>query len=223
MTRSTTGMVHGRRLAAAALAVAALAFVAGCSAGRITQTDTTVAAIPGTDLEVEAPGGRILVRNAHVVYPGTEGYPRGGTAPLEVRIFNNTQEPVRLVAVTSPRGQVVLARGASASPSARATAGTPAPTASPTRQAPAGSSINVEIPAFGFVTLAPDADQHLQIVGLTEALSPGQSVTLTLRFSNGVTISDVQVPVTTPTSPAPRSPLPIEHGDEGPEGGHTGD
>lgn len=223
MTRSTTGIVHGRRLAAAALAVAALAFVAGCSAGRITQTDTTVAAIPGADLEVEAPGGRILVRNAHVVYPGTEGYPRGGSAPLELRIFNDTQEPVRLVAVTSSRGQVVLARGGSASPSPTATAGTPAPTGSPTSQTPTGTSINIEIPAFGFVTLAPDADQHLQIVGLTEALSPGQSVTLTLRFSNGVTISDVQVPVTTPRSPAPRSPLPIQHEGEGAEGGHQGD
>lgn len=206
MTRSTTGIAHRRRLAAAALAVTALAFVTGCSSGRITQTDTTVAAIPGTDLEMEVPGGRIMVRNAHVAYPGTQGYPSGASVPLDVRIFNDTKEPVRLVGATSPAGRVVLARDGGPSPS-------------PTAPAQTESSINIEIPAWGFVVLAPNHGQHLQIADLAQALLPGNSVTLTLQFSNGTTISDVRLPMNTPVTPVPRSPLPIEHG---PEGGAPG-
>ena len=168
------------------LGVTLLLFLAGCSAGQITQTADTVAAVPGANQQV----GGLAVRNVFVEYPGTEGYLTGGSAPLSIRLFNDSMSPVRLVGVTSSNGPVALGALSLASPAARA-----------------GGSINVEIPASGYAVLVRGSGPYLTLSGLERPLKPGDSVTLTFMFSDGSEIAGVAVPVTTPSSPAPRSPM----------------
>lgn len=203
MTRSTRGVARRRGLPGAALAMATLALAAGCSSGQITQTAEADPVAGGANRQVDLPDGRLLVRNAVLVYPGADGYPRGGTAPLELLIFNDTPAPVRLTGVTSPHGRVGLVQD-----------GSPSPAASP-QPAPTGGPVDVEIPARGFVRLAPGSGRYLQLAGLTESLLPGQSVTLTFQFTENAEIADVTVPLTTPLSPLPRSPMEFPDGEHG--------
>lgn len=215
MTGSTRPTAGRRRLAATALAALALALTAGCGAGPQAHTALQVPTVPGANKEINVEGGRLMVRNVLVSY-SPAGYRKGGQAPLELRLFNDTPKPVRLVGVTSSRGPVLLfgaPRGGAASPAPTAT-GAASPTA--TRSAaPAGSPVNLEVPANGYLVLAPDTGQYLQIAGLTEDLPPGKTVELSFQFSNGTEITNVLVPISTPSSPAPRSPLVFEEGGEG--------
>jgi copper(I)-binding protein len=222
------------RTAALLAAAIAAALLSGCSAGQITQTSTQQPAIPGVD--VDSSDGTIGLRNVYVVDHGPNGYPKGGSAPLSVRIVNSSQKQVTLTGVSAGGlGMVAMVSGSSASgspaasstpaasssPSASSAASpgvspspsgtrsaTPAATPSTTPAAPAGSKINVPIPANGLVALSPESTQYLQVVGLTQDLLQNATVPLTLTFDNGVTIS-VNAPFGVPSSPLPRSPLPL--------------
>jgi hypothetical protein len=242
------------------LAVAALtasmtvAFVASCSAGQITQTDQQVTVIPGVnaDATVSPPPSRVAVRNLHIVYPGSQGYAVGSDAPVDVRIFNDTPQPVT-VKVSSPDATSVrLASGPrSASPSASPSgspsaspsvsrsgspsrspsgspsvsrSGSPSASASPSSSgspsastpprpsaAPAGPA-EFTIAPSSFVVLAPGASRQLVLVGLKEALHPGESVRLVFDFGNNAVLT-VDAPVVPPLTPLPRSPLDVEPGE----------
>jgi hypothetical protein len=204
-----------------ALAGATVALTTGCSAGLKTQTDQTVPAVPGANVQVSAsPEGVVSMRNALIVYPGLEGYRQGATVPLELRLFNDTTKAIRLIDVRTLAGTVVLSRGAAApqpspsvpaSPTAGPTGspgasptGEPSPSASPS-PAPAGGPVNVEIPAGGFVVLAPGEAQFLQITGLTAPVPAAGSVSMTFVFSNNLQLSEVRVPIAPPESPEPRA------------------
>jgi hypothetical protein len=240
VTRSTIRV--GRRGLTAALVVAAAAAAAGCGAGLQTETSRKVPSVPGANQQVEVgPHAFVAVRNVIVRYPGPEGYPQGEFAPVELRIFNDTDEVIRLVdvEVADDAERVVQVGGSAAretatpaapppspspdtSPSPDASPGvspgaSPSPAASPSPPAPAGGRVDVEIPARGYVVISPDAGVQLRLVGLTRTLRPGDSVTLTFRFSNNVVIRNLAVPVDLPASPLPRSPMVFEH--EG-EAGH---
>jgi copper(I)-binding protein len=208
VTRSTSGFA-GLGLAVAAFV--AVALVSACSAGQITGTDTQVPAVPGTNVQVAAPGGIVGVRNAVVSYPGLAGYPAGATAPLDLRLFNDTQQAIRLVGIDSGNGTVRQFGSSPGGPSAAASAAasvSPSVAASPT--APVGSPVNIEIPAGSLVIVSPSATLQLKIVGLAQPLKPGESVGLTFRFSGDVRIENVSVSVAPPTSPVTRSPMIFE-------------
>jgi hypothetical protein len=73
--------------------------------------------------------------------------------------------------------------------------------------------IDVAVPVRGLAVLDPTLDRYLQIVGLSKELKPGDSVEVTFRFSNGVTIT-TPVPVALPLSPPPRSPMDLHEGED---------
>lgn len=229
MTRSFIGPAR-QALVVTTLAMVVAGFAAGCSSGQITQTDSTVAAVPGTSAEVAFGGGKISVRNALVAYPGAQGYAAGGTAPLEIRIFNDTGAPVKLTDVQSDAGTVRLFGGTATAPPApapsptrapavTASPSTPAspgasPSPSPTPAAPAGSAINVDIPAGGFVVLGRSQGAWLALVDLSTKLMSGDNVPLSLVFNDGEVKLDIVVVVDVPASPLPRQPIELG-GEEG--------
>jgi hypothetical protein len=90
-------------LAIATLATAALA---GCGTGMYSQTADQVAPVPGysqTYNIADQSGGTVGVRNAHLPYPGLEGFKAGSDVQIKLWLFNNTQKPVTVV-VTSDEG-----------------------------------------------------------------------------------------------------------------------
>ena len=238
MTRS---MMRGATALAASAAVAAGLLLAGCGAGQVTQTEGQQPPVSGVN--VESADKKILMRNLAIAYPGPEGYARGASAPIHVRIINQHQNTVRLVAVTSEAGTVALGGPAavpssaapapatssaapsgspsgspsvSGSRSASASPSAPAsPTASPSPSGPAvNRQINVEIETRGIAVLDQSGQRYLVITGLSEEFKPGQSIMMTFRFDNGVEI-ETNVPIEIPLSPPPRSPLHFDEEEQG--------
>jgi hypothetical protein len=242
VTRSTS-----RRAAAllAGTAMAAGLLLTGCSAGQIAETARKNPSIMGVNAEAQLTDGdgqvvgSVAVRDVLVPYPGQEGYPRLGDAPLEARVFNDTPEPVtvRVLPGLPETDSAQLVRVGSvdliggATPSAAPT--TAAPVASPTGdgspaagESPAGDSpaaespaagapATLEIPAGGFAVLGSDGQRHLRLTGLSDRLVAGASVPLIFQFSNGLELR-VNAPVSPPLTPVPRG----TPEDEGAEGGH---
>ncbi|GAA1619864.1 hypothetical protein ACFQY4_01620 [Catellatospora bangladeshensis] len=222
MTRSITMLFAG----GAAAAVLALS---GCGAGMISQTADQVAAVPGFSATVPVPdGGNIALRDAMVGYPGIKGYPAGADAPLQLRIFNDTDEPVTLESISSNDAASVklgtvadlkasptpAAASPTASPTGAASAspkasGSPSPAASPSPSAAAAPAKPVIQPG-GYLELTPQAGQLALLTGLKKPLANGEGVHLKLTFSNGVVIETLPgtvVPVAPPLSLAPRVPV----------------
>jgi hypothetical protein len=234
-------MMRGATALAASAAVAAGLLLAGCGAGQVTQTEGQQPPVSGVN--VESADKKILMRNLAIAYPGPEGYARGASAPIRVRIINQHQNTVRLVAVTSDAGTVALG-GPAAVPSTVAPApatssaapsgspsgspsvsssgsasGSPSapssPTASPSPSGPAvNRQINVEIATRGIAVLDESGERYLVITGLSEEFKPGQSIMMTFRFDNGVEI-ETNVPIEIPFSPPPRSPLHFDEEEHG--------
>jgi hypothetical protein len=214
---------RGRRrlVAATALltAMAALATVSACSAGINTQTSNQVPAVSGANAD-GGPDGKIALRDLVVVYNASAGYPRGGSAPLSVRVFNDGQTAIRLVGVDpGPAARTVMLVDESAPPTTEPPATTeppssappsagPTPTAeagSPTPSPPSGrSDFGIEIAPYSYEQLVPGKGKYLQLVDLAAALAPGSSVRLTFQFGDGSTIA-VTVPFGLPTAPVERA------------------
>ena len=115
MTRSTPATPQARRrtvLGAALMASAAfgLGVLSACSAGQITQTDQQVAAVPG--INATSADGKIVVRDATVTF--ADQYKTGATVPLNLRLFNNATQSVKLTGATSAGGPIVLVGGKTA-------------------------------------------------------------------------------------------------------------
>lgn len=171
---------------AAAIALA----LSGCSAGLNSQTAAQVPVVPGTNVTVAGPGGQgtVSVRDVQIAYPGVDGYQAGSSAPLLIRIFNDTSAEVE-VTITSQAGGVAL---------------TSAPTASPEPSPKADGPVKVKVPANGFVILDPAVSkEYAQLTGLKQALSTNSSVPVKFDFGGGAVI-EVPVPVTVPLSANPR-------------------
>jgi hypothetical protein len=121
-----------RRRGAGILAVSALVAMVGaagaCSAGQHAQTADVVAAVPGAAWT--SPDGSIALRDVVIAYGTMAGYPRGGSAPLVVRIFNAGTAPVSLTGVTADVGQIELV-GAGSAAAASAVAASPDASTSP--------------------------------------------------------------------------------------------
>jgi copper(I)-binding protein len=211
-------------MAALAAGVGAVLGLTGCSAGQITQTASQVAPVPGADAEA----GEIALRNLLIQYR-PEGYAAGSDAPLVVRIFNNGMEPITLTGVTADKAAAVNLVGTPAvvtpteSPTPPPDVASPSPDASPTGEAspsptpapttPAPQPVSVTIPPQSYVLLVPSEGDagHLVLAGLTEAIVPGEFVTMTFTFDDGTT-AVVPVPLAPPTDAVPRATPIVEPG-----------
>ncbi len=214
-----TGSIRGPRRAAVLLAGAAVAttlLVSGCSTGQIAQTADMAPHISGVNAQTA--DNIFQVRNLSVVYRNIDGYPAGENAPLEVALFNESQESVT-VRVTSSSARSVVLTGrttpspeATGSPSTTASTGTPSPEAS--AAVPDGRPAEIQIPAGGFVLLDRSTGSWLELVGLNAPLRTGGVVDLVFDF-NGQRVETL-TPVALPFTPAPLA-TPVT----GPEGGHS--
>jgi hypothetical protein len=195
-------------LVAGAAAMAAVA-LAGCSAGQVAETSLkrpTNMGVNGNNSD-----NSVLVRNLVVPYNGPTGYLKDQPVPLQLALFNQSTDEVRVTVTSLPPsgskpvpgaipGSTVTLSGPAPSDSA-----TPAatPSATPTG-APAQPAV-ITLPPSGSATFLPGDTQSLQISGLSKDLRPGDSVYVTFSFSNGAAPLALVAPVGVPASPAPRA------------------
>ena len=230
------------RVAAAAAGVAAIMLASACGAGQIAETAKIQSAVPGASGVVPVPPdpadknadpGQILAQNVTVQYKGPAGYKQGESAPLDIRIINNSPVNVRLIGATSPLGTVTPG-GAAAPQAAPAATGSPsatpsgAPSANPSGSAApnpqptaAPAAIAILIPANQIVELVPGAPAYLQITNLTKGLKPGDNTSLSLSFENlsepTATINDLAlagIPIGPPDTAASREAVDVNEGGE---------
>jgi copper(I)-binding protein len=230
------------RVAAAAVGAAAIMLASGCGAGQIAETAKIQSAVPGASglvlvppdpADKNADPGQILAQNVTVQYQGPAGYKQGESAPLDIRIINNSPVNVRLIGATSPLGTVTPGGGAapqaapaatgspSATPSGEPSAnpsGSAAPNPQPTA---APAAIAIVIPANQIVELVPGAPAYLQISNLTQDLKPGDNTNLSLSFENlsepSATINDLAltgIPIGPPDTAASREAVDVNEGGE---------
>ncbi|WP_433082271.1 hypothetical protein ACQP1P_01255 [Dactylosporangium sp. CA-052675] len=241
MTRSTQAKPPARRrtlLGAALLATAAfgVGLLSACGSGQVTQTDQQTAAVPGVN--AQSADGKIALRDGGVAY--ADQYKPGSTVPLNIRLFNNAEQTVKLTGATSDNGTIVLVGGpqptaAASSPAAPAVlpSGSKKPSGSasePVAAAPspaptsAGSSkIAVSIPVSGVALLTHgNGGQYLAVDKLTgEPLLPGgalTNVTFTFTYADGstTTMKLPNLPMMPPGTALPK-PSSVVHGEGGAE------
>jgi hypothetical protein len=131
-----------RALGVAALAVLALS---GCSAGQT--AETSLLQTPVSGLNTSSPDGGLLIRNLQVVYKDTTGYPANSNAPLEVSLFNQTQNPIT-VTITSEPQQTVTA-GIVSAQSVGLSGPAPTPTSSIASEPVGGGDVSASAPGPG--------------------------------------------------------------------------
>ncbi|WP_030443663.1 hypothetical protein [Actinoplanes subtropicus] len=204
---------------AAGAAMAAVIALSGCSAGQVAETALLQSPVSG--LNAQSPDGTLLIRNLQVAYNGPTGYSANGTAPLEVSLFNQSQQEITVMITSGPVPQqsspppntvpaaVVSATqigvGALASSSGATVAPTPDASASAEPSAPALQPAKFTIPALGSQVFTAEGGPVLQAQGLTDILRPGDSLSLTVQVGGGPAF-DVLAPFAIPTSPASRAP-----------------
>jgi hypothetical protein len=224
-------------LAAGAATVAVIA-LAGCSAGQV--AETAILQPPVSGLNTQSPDGSLLIRNLQVVYNSPTGYAAGANAPLQVSLFNQTKQPITVLISSRPQQatgvvsaqQVGLLGGAAAaSPSANpepsgsrppANLGLPSeqvdtPSANATppvaSAAPAGTEAQparITIPALSSASYLPGDKESVQLIGLSDKLAPGRSVSLVFEVSTADQPLTLLAPFAIPLSPASRAPG-LEH------------
>jgi copper(I)-binding protein len=143
-------------------------------------------------VNVDAPDHSVALRDLLLPDPGAAGYPAGGSAPLAVQVWNNTNKPISLTSATAAGSAPVILVS---------TGETPAPSGD--------TSFAVLIPPGANVTLSQQAGRFLLIRCVPSTLAAGTMVPMTFTFDNGVTLSaDVPVglvlsiPATNPSTAA---------------------
>ena len=204
-------------LVAGAAAMAAVA-LAGCSAGQVAETSLKRPSNMGVN--ASNVGGSVLIRNLVIPYNDPAGYPVDKPVPVQVALFNQTTDEVRVtVTAVRPTGDDKTAAGATTSVSlsgpAPSGSASPAATDSATpSEAPAQPAV-ITLPPLGSATFLPGGPQSLQISGLKRQLLPGDSVYLIFSFSNGAEPLTVPAPFGVPGTPVPRaSGVPGENSEE---------
>ncbi|WP_406040082.1 hypothetical protein OG799_30440 [Micromonospora sp. NBC_00898] len=156
MTRSIRGSGRAALLLAGTAAAASL-LLSGCGAGQVAETAKKIPSVQGVN--VQTSDNLYKVRGLYVQYPGAGGYQAGGTAPLNVVIYNDSKTPVTVTVTTDSAREIVLAGstqgGAEASPSGSPTE--PA-SASPTATDPSASP-SQSIGASGSASASPSASE----------------------------------------------------------------
>ncbi|GIM87632.1 hypothetical protein [Salinispora arenicola] len=220
MTRSTRGSRRSALLLAGMAASGLL--LSACSAGQVAETAETESSIQGVNIAAES--GEYGLRGLLVAYPGVDGYQAGDDANLNVTLYNDSRDTVRVTVTTEDALDVVITEPTA--PMGEGPSATPAGTESPAPDAatpPAGQPAQVEVPPLGYVQLNSAGSTVLRLIGLNESLRSGQNVYLTFDFDG--TAIRAAAPVSVPLTPAP-PPAPIierETGFEKLENGHGGE
>lgn len=117
----------GTRRAALGMGVAAVAAIAltGCSSGQIAETALIVPATDGVNTQNS--DSSVAIRNLLVAYPGVEGYPAGGSAPIEVALYNETAQPLTVAVASQPAVGATENEGVLSGQSVNLVGGTPSP------------------------------------------------------------------------------------------------
>jgi hypothetical protein len=199
-----------RAVQVAGAATVAVVALTGCSAGQTAETSLLQTPISG--LNTSSPDGGLLIRNLQVTYGDAAGYPANSTAPIEVSLFNQTQQPMTVTISSQPQTTVTAgivsagSVGISGGPAGSASAvPSPSDSASPADAgaAPTLQPAKIAIDPLGTVSFLPGAPESLQAVGLTDRLAPGNSLALTIQVGTDAPLS-VLAPVSTPLTPASR-------------------
>jgi hypothetical protein len=214
-------------LVAGAATVAALA-LGGCSAGQVAETAILDAPIAGVN--TKSATGSVLIRNLQVEYNGVEGYESGDDAPLELSLYNQTNETVTVtISPQKPsRPQVIgatqvgfVSTATVTTPGEVAASTSAGPSAGPAASAAPTATVKpaqIKIGPQGSALFRPTDSAQLQVIGLDGALKPGMSVSLVFEFSDDATPLEVQAPVASPLTPVPRGSAEVHEEAEG--GGH---
>lgn len=180
-----------RVVRAATIGVLVLSPVAlsACSAGQIAQTATQDRDIRGGQADL----GSIHLRTATTAYPQSGSYEEGGDARLLVAIANSGSADDELTDISGPgfEGYEVV------DPSAEG------------EEAPTGFTV----PAGGNVYVG-EGDVQVTLTGLTEALTPAQSLEVTFTFRDAGEVT-LPVLVGTPSLDLPRGEEFDFHEEEG--------
>ena len=131
----------GTRRAAlfAGVATVAAAALTGCSAGQVAETANKEPSIYGVN--TQNADGSVLIRGLAVTYGTVQGYPAGGNAPLELGLYNETSQPVRVRITSQPAtdgGEGVVAARSVGLTGAAPSASAP-PSGIPSEAEPTGS------------------------------------------------------------------------------------
>lgn len=183
MTRRPTGRPRRTALLAATLLGAAALVLSGCSAGAVTQTDTTVSSVPGSEGQV----GPILLRDITLDPGAAEVVPAGGTITLAGTFVNQGLGDDQLVSITTPYAAQVRPEGTMTIPGNDATSmvgSAPGPVGPPSPTKPNGTL-------------------RVTLVGLAQVLHAGPTYPVTFTFARAGSIT-LPVSVQT-TNPVPAS------------------
>lgn len=189
-----------RRVAVAATSgLLGLALI-GCGATQNAATAHDRPSVPGVNVS----DAGVSARNAIIEF-SPEGYAVGENAPIQVALINDTNEPVRLVEVSSPAAQSVTVADATI-----VTLPQPDPAdpdvADPQPTDPAEAAQEIALGPQGFITAT------FELTGLTEELGLAAVTPLQLTFDNGAELS-LMVPVAPPLAPQERGEhLDVGHG-----------
>lgn len=124
---------------------------------------------------VAADVGSVALRAVTVAPPAGGSYPKGGAAPLQLVIVNDSIRPDQLVRVTTPvAGDVRLF------PNAAAATGTTASAALQSLSFPRGQATSI-----GFA----DSEPVIQLQNLTQQLFPAQSFPITFEFATAGSVT----------------------------------
>ena len=228
-----------RALRAATMGVLLLSPVAltACSAGQVAQTATQNRDKVGPEAAV----GDIMLRQITLAHPQGGRYEEGDSAELQLAIVNGDTESDTLVGIEGEAFDGVVVSGQAAAvpttPGAAPVATTPAtpptpgaapetttPGTVPTPSVPAapstpavGSEVDIPIPAGSTVFLGGAGGATVELADLTEELTSGQSIELTLTFERAGEVT-VQALVATPDRVVPREePFDFHHEEGGSE------
>ena len=175
------------RVGVAAAAAGALLALGGCAAGEHAQTAEETPVIDG----VAADAGPMALRAVAVTPPAGGSYAKGGNAPLQLVIVNDSTATDQLVRVTTP-----VASDVRLFANAAAATDTTAPAAPQSLSFPRGQATSI-----GFA----DSEPVIQLQKLTQQLFPAQSFPITFEFATAgsvtfsIAVHLVPGPSSTPT------------------------
>ncbi len=229
-----------RALRAATMGVLLLSPVAltACSAGQVPQTATQNRDKVGPEAAV----GDITLRQITLAHPSSGRYEQGDSAELQMAIVNGDTESDTLVGiegdafdgvrVSGQAAAVPTTPGAATTPATPTTPGAapetttpgttptpgtvPSPSAPATPSTPAASSeVDIPIPAGSTVFLGGASGATVELADLSEELTAGQSIEVTLTFERAGEVT-VQALVATPDRVVPRGePFDFHHEEGG--------
>jgi copper(I)-binding protein len=183
MTRRSTGRPRRTAVLVATLLGAAALVLSGCSAGAVTQTDTTVSSVSGS----EGQTGQILLRDVTLDPGPAVVVPAGATITLAGTLVNQGLGDDQLVSVTSPYASQVRSEGTTTIPGNDATrmvGSQPGPVGPPS-------------PAQAIGTM------RITLAGVTQVLHAGPTYPVTFTFARSGSVT-LPVPLQT-TNVTPNS------------------